>query len=159
LSCLQWYPLTSRFFLDLNVIFTLFFGLITLIAWESSLKLPVRIIAVIFIDALTFVLGCEWMIFGVLIILGLHIFRDSSKIRFIWFFICIFCLNFIMNGLVLSMTFWVGFLLQLLAYFLMIKCYNGKRGKHPHVAKWFFYIFYPLHFLIIYIVQMIFASP
>ncbi|MBR3833989.1 MAG: hypothetical protein IKJ73_06705 [Lachnospiraceae bacterium] len=149
--------LTIEFFLNLNVIFTLFFGLVTLMAWESGWKLPVRIIAVIFIDVLTCVLGCEWMIFGVLIILGLHIFRDNSKIRFIWFFVCIFCLNLLLNGLFLSMTFWVGFLVQLFAYFMMTICYNGKKGKHPKVAKWFFYIFYPMHFMIIYIAQMIFA--
>ena len=148
---------TRNLFLDLNVIFTLFLGLVALMVWESGWKLPVRIIAVIFIDALTCVLCCEWMIFGVLIILGLHIFRDNSKIRFIYFLVCIFCLNFVLNGLVLSMTFWVGFLIQLSAYFLMVKCYNGKRGKHPQVAKWFFYIFYPLHFVIIYIAQIILA--
>ncbi len=139
------------------MIFTLFFGLAALIVWESRNKLYVRIIIVVFIDVLTCVLGCEWMIFGVPIILGLHVFRDNSKIRFIWFFVCVFCLNFILNGLFLSMTFWIGFLLQLLAYFLMVKCYNGKRGKHPRVAKWFFYTFYPLHFVIIYIAQIILA--
>ena len=148
---------TKEFFLDLNVIFTLFFGLVSLIVWESGWKLPARIITVILIDVLTCVLGCEWMIFGVLIILGLHIFRDNSKIRFIWFFVSVFCLNFIMNGLLLSMIFWIGLLFQLLAYFLMVKCYNGKRGKHPNIAKWFFYIFYPMHFVIIYIAQIILA--
>jgi len=148
---------TKELFLDLNVIFTLFFGLVALIVWESKWKLPIRIITILLIDALTCVLGCEWMIFGVLIILGLHIFRDHSKIRFVWFFVSVICLNFILNGLSLAMAFWTGLLFQLFAYFLMVKCYNGKKGKHPKIAKWFFYIFYPLHFVIIYIAQIILA--
>ena len=36
--------------------------------------------------------------------------------------------------------------------------YNGKKGKHPVFAKWFFYIVYPLHFTVIYILIMIFQS-
>lgn len=147
--------LTRELFLNLNVIFTLFFGLVALIVWERKWKLPVRIIIIIMIDVLTCVLRCEWMIFGVLNIWGLHIYRNNSKARFVWFFVSIFCLNFILNGLFLSMTFWISMFVQLLAYFMMVKCYNGKQGKHPKVAKWFFYIFYPMHLVIIYIAQIL----
>jgi hypothetical protein len=56
------------------------------------------------------------------------------------------------------MTFWVGLLVQLFAYFLMVTCYNGKKGKHPKIAKWFFYIFYPLHLIVIYIAQIMLAG-
>ena len=41
------------------------------------------------------------------------------------------------------------------AYLCMTVFYNGKKGKHPNFAKWFFYIFYPLHYLIIFIVKII----
>lgn len=149
---------TIELFLNLNVIFTLFFGLIALMVWESKWKLKVRVITIIMIDVLTCVLGCEWMIFGVLNILGIYVFRDNSKVRFIWVLVSVFCLNFILNGFFLSMSFWVGLLLQLLAYFMMATCYNGKRGKHPNIAKWFFYIFYPLHLLLIYVAQIMLVS-
>ena len=33
--------------------------------------------------------------------------------------------------------------------------YNGRKGKHPTFAKWFFYIFYPLHYFIIWVVERI----
>ena len=29
--------------------------------------------------------------------------------------------------------------------------YNGKKGRHPVFAKWFFYAFYPLHYLVIWL--------
>ena len=29
---------------------------------------------------------------------------------------------------------------------------SGKKGKHPLFGKWFFYVFYPLHYLIIWLV-------
>jgi len=149
---------TKELFLNTNVIFTLFFGLVALIVWENKWTLKARVITIILIDVLTCVFGCEWMIFGVLIMLGIHVFRDNAKVRFIWVFASIFCLNFILNGFFLSMTFWVGLLVQLFAYFLMVTCYNGKKGKHPKIAKWFFYIFYPLHLIVIYVAQVMLAG-
>ena len=35
------------------------------------------------------------------------------------------------------------------AYVIMTVFYNGKKGKHPVFSKWFFYIFYPAHVLVI----------
>ncbi|MCR5306319.1 MAG: hypothetical protein K6E36_07480 [Oscillospiraceae bacterium] len=40
----------------------------------------------------------------------------------------------------------------LLAYCCMTVFYNGRKGRHPVFAKWFFYGFYPLQYLIIRII-------
>lgn len=150
--------LTVDAVLNWNIIFTLFLGLSALCARESKLKLPLRIGAVILIDAVTVLLGCEWLIFGVPIILGLHIFREKPKIRLIWFTVCIFCVEFISYGMsvyaLVSPGFLWGMLFLLTGYFLVTKCYNGRKGRHPVFSKWFFYIFYPLHLLVIYFVQI-----
>ena len=45
------------------------------------------------------------------------------------------------------------FLMFVAAYLCMTVFYNGRKGKHPTFAKWFFYCFYPLHYLVIWIVQ------
>ena len=42
----------------------------------------------------------------------------------------------------------------ILAYLCMTVFYNGRKGKHPTLAKWFFYGFYPAHYLIIWIVSV-----
>ncbi len=151
--------LTDQIFLNLNIIFTLFLSLAALIVWDSKLKLPVRIAAITALDAVTLLLQCEWMLFGILIVLGLHIFREKPIISLIWFTVCTFCVQLISNGLssytLVSPPFLYGMFFLLLAYFVMKVLCSEKKGKHPNFAKWFFYIFYPAHLLIIYLVKLI----
>lgn len=145
-----------------NVIFTLFFGLLSVIAWESKRKLWERVLLVILCDAATLLLYSDWMIFGVLFILFLHIFRDRPNTRFLVYSILILLhtgMNLFSLGTVPAYKL-VMFMLVMLAafmaaYFCMTVFYNGKKGKHPNFAKWFFYIFYPLHYLIIFLVKII----
>lgn len=147
---------------NLNIFFTLLAGLFAIILWESSAKLITRIIGVILIDALTVALGCEWMLFGVPIILGMHIFREKPKARFVWFVVCIVLNQYICWGMsiytLISPGFITGTLTMLASYFFRTVFYNGKKGKHPVFAKWFFYTIYPLHFTVIYILILIFQS-
>lgn len=145
---------------NLNVFFTLFAGLVAIIIWESKAKLSLRIAGVILIDMITFALECEWMIFGVPIILGLHIFRESPKKRFIFFAVCAVTMQYISWGMsiyiLLSPGFITGTLSMLASYFFRTAFYNGKKGSHPVFAKWFFYIIYPLHLAAEYIIVLIY---
>lgn len=158
---LLWYPMYGWW--TSNVGFTLFFGLLSLIAWESKLKLHWRIILVILCDVATVALQSDWLIFGVPIIFGLHVFRDKPKIRFVWYSVLwtivkvVEFIGFLGDGLLWQSVaaVLVEIFAFLSAYFLMTKCYNGKKGKHPVFAKWFFYIFYPLHILLIYEIKML----
>ena len=113
----------------------------------KEVKLITRIIGIVLIDALTVVLGCEWMIFGVPIILGMHIFRDAPKKRFIFFAVCTIATQFITWGMnvfiLLSSGFIAGTLSMFASYFFRTTFYNGKKGKHPVFAKCFFTLFIP----------------
>lgn len=141
-----------------NVIFTLFFGLLSLMAWESDKKKWQRILLVILCNAATVLIMSDWTIFGGLFILFLHIYRDRPKARLIsytsiaavWQIIAI-----ISNG-INDIKVWTDSLMRfgvvMLAYFCVTVLSNGKKGKHPLFSKWFFYIFYPLHYLIIFAV-------
>lgn len=140
-----------------NIFFTLFLGLMAIIVWESKWKLPLRIGAVILIDALTVAFYTEWMIFGVLIILGYHIFREKPKIRFIWFTVLILiwsAVQFIAGGVSLPYALCMIFFTEL-SFFIVTMCCNGKKGSHPTFSKWFFYIFYPAHLLVIWGAQLL----
>lgn len=144
-----------------NVIFTLFFGLLAIIAWESNLKLWQRVLLVILCDATTVVFYSDWLIFGVLFILFLHIFREKPRSRLIAYtsLILVQCLlNLFSFGEVptfkLITYMIVMFAAFMAAYFCMTTFYNRKKGKHPIFAKWFFYIFYPIHYLIIWGIKM-----
>lgn len=144
-----------------NVIFTLFFGLLAIIAWESRFRLWQRILLVVLCIAATVLLYSDWMIFGVLFILLLHIFRDRPKARLISYSILILLhtsLNLFSLGTVptfkLLLYIFVMLAVFMAAYFCMTTFYNGKKSNHPVFAKWFFYIFYPVHYLIIFVVKL-----
>lgn len=32
--------------------------------------------------------------------------------------------------------------------------YNGKKGRYPTFSKWIFYVFYPMHLLVAYIIKL-----
>lgn len=145
-----------------NVIFTLFFGLLAIIAWESRFKLWQRIALVVLCVGATVLIYSDWMIFGVIFILFLHIFREKPKARFISYSILILLhtsLNLTSLGSVptfkLLLYMFVMLASFMAAYFCMTTFYNGRKSSHPVFAKWFFYIFYPLHYLIIFAVKML----
>ena len=145
-----------------NVIFTLFFGLLSIIALESDLRLWKRVLLVILCIGSTVLLRSDWMIFGVLFILLLHIFRDRPKARFTTYSLLILLhssMNLFSLGKVqtfkLILYMFVTLAAFMAAYFCMTTFYNGKKGRHPNFAKWFFYGFYPAHYLIIYMVKIL----
>ena len=43
----------------------------------------------------------------------------------------------------------------LLAGCLICFFYNGKRGKFPRLGKWFFYIYYPVHLMVLGIIRIL----
>ena len=98
------------------------------------------------------------MLFGVLFILFLHIFRDKPKQRLIaysaltalHFLPNLFSLGKVPTVNLLTGTFTMIFMFAL-AYIFMTVLYNGRKGKHPVFAKWFFYAFYPLHYIVIWL--------
>lgn len=146
--------LTLEFFTLWNVIATLFFGLLSLMLWDSRLKLPAKLILLVLLDTVTVLLSFEWMVFGIPIVLGMHIFRDRPKLRLLWFAGLTLCHALIGNGFCLSAAFIEHVSFMMLSYFLVAKCYNGRKGRHPVFAKWFFYIFYPSHLVLIYLLKV-----
>lgn len=139
-----------------NVMFALFFSLLTLCAWESRFKLWQRIGLVALCCLGTVAIMTEWSVFAPLTVLGLHIFREKPKARLIWYS-SVWTVYILVSQVPL---FFSGFSLIKLestlvhifdfaaAYALMTVFYNGKKGKFPTFSKWFFYIFYPSHILL-----------
>ena len=128
-----------------NVIFTLFFGLLAIMAWESGLKLWQRIGLIILCDSATVLIMSDWIVFGVLFILVLHIFRDRPKARAIAYFsltAVYFLPNLFSIGKVPTVKLLVYVSVMILmftaAYLCMTVFYSGKKGSHPLFSKWFF---------------------
>lgn len=149
-----WLPLgDGRRMLDpmQGVIFTLFLGITAIRLWEKeNLNRTVKIIGIV----LLCLLSCigDWAVMDVLGCLFVHIYRNNPKAKWISFTLvfavpCV--LLTLLNGL--SRTwFQLGVLLvPLMLYFL----YNGESGSKAPVHKWFFYLFYPGHLLILAILR------
>ncbi len=141
-----------------NVIFTLLFGLLAIMVWESRFRKWQRILFVVLLNAATVLIMSDWAVFGVVFILFLHIFRDRPKARLVAYtsVALVWQALFVVTGAIFEIRTWTDALLRIavvmLAYFCMTTFYNGRKGKHPVFAKWFFYAFYPLHYIVIWLI-------
>lgn len=144
LAIVSQYPFWLAFGFDsgLNIFFTLALGLIA-IAFSEKFE---SIIPVILLASLADILGADYRFFGVFLIYLIHHFRYSYKLMLIsvsglygFFYLLI---GLIISG---SSTFYY---IQLFALssFIIIKTYNGEQGPK---LKYFFYLFYPVHLLIL----------
>lgn len=141
--------------LPTSVIYTLFLGLISLIVWNSvKLKKYIKVIIVVLI-CIASCIG-DWGCFAVLWILIFGINYGSFKKQMIGFSsIAIFI---ILTPLlkffhVIGGNWWEQFFqLGLFLAIPLLSQYNGKRGGNKNF-KWMFYIFYPLHLLIIGLIK------
>jgi len=138
-----------------NVIFTLLMGAVVIYAmdyfWKSNynpiLKL-IAMIAIIYVGyKLAFILRADYKGDGIIAIVFLYLAKDS-KISTCLALLIAFYFEFIVYGYVMHISY--GFVYLSIP---LIMLYNGQRGKQN---KWLFYIFYPAHLLLIYILELLF---
>ena len=140
-----------------GMIFTLFIAFMTIWMW-ADLKIPkaVKVILVILMCALS--LFGDWPIFAVLWAFFAYVYRDRPKAKWISFGIIAAADVGLMILLPLALHApWKQQLFQtgvILVPILLICFYNRKKGSSAKIHKWFFYIFYPLHILIIYLIKV-----
>lgn len=147
-------------FLDLfnNVLFTLLVGLIMIILCEKTENSLLRFCIVIFSMFLTVV--SDWSLVGVLIIFWYYNIKDEKK-RIMMPSIYI-ALPFLLITVIAKVTdpsfsniFFiegVGMLGMFLTIPLLLK-YNGNRGYSPKWVKYGYYLFYPLHLTVLYLIR------
>lgn len=125
-----------------NVFFTLFIGLLTMIAFEQIGKLDMHKAVKVILDLLALAAGMaaaqllktDYAAIGIVCIMVMYLFRKRKVAQ-------------IIAGCVV-------FLWELTAplAFLPIGFYNGKRGLN---LKYVFYAFYPAHLLILYLISVL----
>lgn len=136
------------FLLQQNVFFTLLIGLAVLYGMNLiEKKYEKRSIIIGLLQGLSVLIGCTAAIFlntdysfmGVLLIVAFYIFRGNKVLLTLALF---FVTNF------------TGLPLEGLASLsvLFILNYNGKKG--PQGNKYFYYIFYPAHILVLYFINL-----
>ena len=141
-----------------SVIFTLMCGLLALIVFEKIENKLIKIILIALLVAITY--WADWAIFGVLFVLVFGIFYGDFKKQMIAFVILNFCKVFyyalFVDG-VSNYYMMVPRVLSTILFVLILSLYNGTKGGSKY-SKWTFYIIYPLQFLIIGGIALLFGK-
>lgn len=158
LSQVPWWMLHgNKISLSFNMIFTLFLCLMAVLIWDKAEN---KLFALLCVFGLVYLSNwCDWHIYAVLWTLCFFVFRENKRkmcISFmavwIWYFgECIMNTYFSQGDMARALSFSVytsGSLFALPLIFM----YNGKKGKHKW-SKWVFYLYYPVHLLIIAILN------
>lgn len=139
-----------------NIFFTLLIGLIMLSLVKNIENKVIQIFVVIICSLLTMV--SDWSLIGIFMIYGFYIFKDKNKKIVLP---CVYTTIFLFLLMVLGAIFvpedvmWympITTLGVLLVIPLLLN-YNGKRGLSNNFIKWGFYIFYPLHMIVLVIIR------
>lgn len=121
-----------------NIFFTLFLGVLMLYIFENAGRELLKAVLLVAVSIVAVVFKCDYGILGVLLILMLHVLRDRP----------------VAQG-ILAYPFLSGGVAAWLA-FIPINLYNGKRGFiRSGALKYAFYIFYPLHILILVAIKLV----
>lgn len=144
----DWGAVFSSFY-GFGMIYTLTLGLLSVIVWKSGAEEPVRLLGVAVLGFLS-AFG-DWQIAGVLWVFVFAVFREEPEKRD-----AAFCAVALFMALWLCVQYFPAMGFGCLRYCLcqfgtllavpLLRLYNGERGKQP---KWFFYVFYPAHLLVL----------
>jgi len=137
---------------ELNVMFTLFLGIVAIKCYESVENKFLKYFLVLSIGLLGLLLRVDYKMYGIIMIFILYRFRDSKIKMVISFAILVFVRHIILayyNGIGIS-PYVLKICLSIIASLIFILLYNGKQGKK--IQK-FYYWFYPVHMLVLYLVS------
>lgn len=143
---------TGEIFNQTSIMWTLAWSVIALyIVYEkNNLKEWQKWLLVILIDVITF--SADWSCIGVMIILSMYGNRENleKQMKGMMFWTSIYAL---VSFIFVNKIYGIIQLFVILVYPLLRR-YNGEKGKAKWL-KWFFYIYYPLHLVIIGVLRML----
>ena len=137
----------------LSVIYTLLVSFLMLCVLESKLeKFPKLVIVIVLITLSIF---GDWAFFVPLMVLFFYYFRDDRK-RLLIFYSLASALLVITDVtlLIIQHYYWYQELWQLgmFLFIPLLLLYNGEPGSRHPFHKWFFYVFYPAHLLVLWLI-------
>jgi len=159
------------YFDDQNVFFNLGLSALTIAIIDKLGKKPFVIVSITVLSmVVSTILNFNYLMTAEAMIVAFYYLRDNKKkqlitvaILFIVFIFSDFLIRFYQLGLGVSEAlnheaFWYNYYLELhgLLAWPLIMLYKGEKGKN--VNKWFFYLFYPCHLLLIYLITRILIS-
>ena len=142
---------------NFGVIFTLLLALIAVRICDTELGWTIKAASIVLLCALS-TFG-DWPIFGVLFAVNAFVFYENRTVR--WIIHAVLCAAVFVFAVYQpdgSMFNWRVQLFQLGVFLtipLFIFLYNGEGGSRKPFHKWFFYVFYPLHMLVLWFIKYI----
>ena len=132
----------------MNIFFTLFLGLLSIYIFNlKKMNVILKIILIGFILFFSQKFKLDYGIYGILVIINFNIFRNN-KFKILMNFLVLNIYNVIFPK-VFDLPDTQLFSLISLVFIFM---YNGEKGRS---MKYFFYLFYPLHFFILEVIKFI----
>ncbi len=150
---------------SLNIFFTLFLGLFAIAVFDKLRKLDYKkkyiyylhiligLIIVIFTALIADLLNCDYGYYGIAIIFVFYLFKKHKVLMNFAFIICtiIYYFKNLLYGSNFEIYLWIIIFTCLSLIF--INLYNNKKGKD---TKYFLYLFYPVHLLLLWLIDLIF---
>lgn len=135
---------------DFNMIFTLFLCFLILLTYEKIRNVILKTTVIFLLIAVSFF--SDWGIIAPMWVLSFYILHNDTNYKILSFSL-ISLLHIVINSFpAISGGYnWYGQLWQLGVFMFipLLLLYNGKSGKKNIFSKWFFYVFYPLHLIVI----------
>ncbi|MFA6866877.1 MAG: TraX family protein [Clostridia bacterium] len=147
----------SYYTFQTSVIWSILLGVMTLYIYRNeNIKLWLKYILIsIFLISSLF---SDWNFIAIAYIFTAEIYRDDkNKKKLAFFIISLFASVVpIIFGIISNPTLWYKnlFMLGVFPACLFLNCYNGTRGHTTQFSKWSFYIYYPVHLIIIGLIYM-----
>lgn len=138
--------------LTLNIFFTLFLGLFALFVYDKCKNKVLGFLFVILTSILAYFIHVDYGAFGILLMFYFYFFKDK-KIPMAITTIVICFLRFVPD-IIATPVLWyiyIQYAIFTALSLIFILFYNKKEGPK---AKYFFYVFYPLHLLILYFLHI-----
>lgn len=124
-------------FTSQNVFFTLFFGVGMLMTMRYCRNWPEKVVILLIAMWISVVFKCDYSYRGILLIFVFYVFRRNRALTAaagaLW--------NFLYQGYIQIYGIWA---------MIPITLYNGEEGKK---MKAFFYLFYPVHLLVLCLIR------
>ena len=161
----------AKNFLTLNVIYTLLLGLLALWAWDKMQNGVLKILTILALCVLAMTGDWSYMAVIWVLIFGIYHGNRRKQIKYFVIFSIIMVamislptvmLNVLMQNPEFAVQFGEQYIPPIYMQFFqfgvllaapLLMLYNGERGGGKY-SKWFFYIFYPAHLLIIALIKM-----
>ena len=135
---------------SLNILFTLSFALLTLTIYDKLKNKFLGFIFVVLSSILAELLHLEYGWLAIILIFIFYVFKQNKAYMNIFFTTTIFIFYLYYFAKTLRMEYLMIILCSILAL-IPINLYNGKKGKN---IKYFLYLFYPLHLIVLYIIKL-----